>query len=171
MALTVCGIAVLVWFGVVYFALAIDADVGEAVQEISLVQQEGAKRDADSAAVALAATTEVGRAALSSIINKNALSLRDTIVAAGRDAGVELTIANVTQGPGPSLSKGSALRPASITFSLYATGSFQKLITLADLLAVLPAASSIERVQLSAPTGGDNWSMNADIRMITGNPV
>jgi len=94
-----------------------------------------------------------------------------TIVAAGRDAGVDLTIASVTQGPGPSVSKGSVLRPASITFSLHATGSFQKLFTLADLLAVLPAASNIERVQLSSSTGGDEWSMNADIRMITSNPV
>src|SRR3989338_3943553 len=69
------------------------------------------------------------------------------INATGRDAGVALTIGNVTQGPGPSLPKGAALHPTSITFSVHAAGSFQKLFTLAALLSDLSAASSVDGFQ------------------------
>lgn len=164
-------LAVCVWVGVAFFSLVTDQRAKTAAQEIVQSRQASAKRDADSSTIALVSATAAGRAMLLGVVNKDALTLSNAITEAGRDAGVELTIANVTQGPGPTLPKGSLLHPASVTFSLHASGSFEKLFTFVNLLASLPAASSIDRIQFVLPTGTGEWNMNTDVRIITGSPV
>ena len=170
-ALAVCAFAALVWGLVYWFDARIDASARTSAEAISKARQENVRRDEGSAAIALAAATADGRAQLSSVVNKDALSLSNAITEAGKDAGVEITIGNVSQGPVPALPKGAVLHPAAITFSVNAVGSFQKLFTLTSLLSDLSAASSLEHLQLSHGSESEGWRLNADIRVITNSPI
>lgn len=166
-SLSILVVAGLLWGSVFWFSTWIDASATTSAEAITKARQDGARRDADSVAIALTAATAEGRVQLAGFLNKDALSLSNAITEAGRDVGVEMKIGSVTQGPGPTLPKGAVLRPTSISFSLNAVGSFQKLFTLAALLSDLPAASSIERLQFARGSIDESWTMNADIRIIT----
>ena len=170
-ALSTLAFAAFLWTAVFGFSIAIDASAKASAGVLAAAQQESLRRGADSAAIALSAATADGRTQLSDLLNKDALSLSNVINAAGRDAGVALTIGNVTQGPGPSLPKGAALHPTSITFSVHAAGSFQKLFTLAALLSDLSAASVLENVQFVRGSAAEGWSMNANVKVITSSPI
>ena len=170
-ALSALAFAALLWAAVFGFSIAIDASAETSAKALANAQQENLRRNADSSAVALAAATADGRVQLWGVLNKDALSLSNVINAAGRDAGVALTIGNVTQGPGPALPKGATLHPTSITFSVHADGSFQNLVMLAALLSDLSVASSLDNIQIVRTSSDKGWSLNASIKVITSSPI
>jgi len=170
-ALTSLAVAVLLWAAVFGFSMWIDSSASASADALLHARQEVARRDTDSTAIALAAATAQGREQLLSFLNKDALSLSNVINTAGRDAGVALTIGNVTQGPGPSLPKGAALHPASVTFSVHAVGPFQKLFTLAALLSDLSAASSVDGFQFVRGSDTEGWTLDANVRILTSSPI
>ena len=170
-ALSALAFAVLLWAAVFGFSIAIDVSAAASAKALADAQRENVRRNTDSSAVALAAATAEGRTRLGVLLNKDALSLSHVINAAGRDAGVALTIGNVTQGPGPALPKGATLHPVSVTFSVHAEGSFPKLFMLAALLSDLPVASVLENVQFASGSAIEGWSMNANVKVLTSSPI
>ena len=162
-----CAIAALLWLGVFFFAQTIGADSASAAKSIADAKRSAQKRDSDARVATLLEETADARAQLEQTANTDAVSLAGAISKVGTDAGVPVSVSNVVQGPGPKLPPGAVLHPASLTFSVKASGPFTKLITAAELLSRLPAASSLDHLQLNLSDSG--WDLNADVHVIVGN--
>jgi len=174
-ATSFCVFAAVLWIGVLWFASSLLAQERSIAARIAAKRQAAVELNSGSTALAIAASTEAGRTQLRKVFNRDLLSLAGLIGAAGQDAGVTLTVSNVTPGPSPSIRRGSPLHPAKLTFSTAAEGTFSQLMTALALLETLPAASQVTQVQLSRATGAESsstpWTLNANIDIITGASV
>jgi len=99
------------------------------------------------------------------------VSTASAIEAAGKAAGASARVIDVSQVPDRDSGLASATGAHSIGYTVDARGSFQQLMTLLQLLEVLPAPAVIDQFSLArnlepgAKSG--SWRMNLRLRLVT----
>ena len=167
----------LVSWGGLFIALALLAGFGVMVWQLGEVRTKVATREANLIASdekdrtsaqlqTLMRDTRDERAALAERVSTDALAAAATIEAAGKKAGVVVSIASaVTEA---NVNASSDLR--TVAFVANAVGEFSNLMHTAELLEALPFPSSIDSYEFSSldPEKGqkDPWRMSVRIRAI-----
>lgn len=138
-----------------------------------LVAQEQMNREKAAAALLHATVNEtaVMRERLDAYARTDVVSTASAIEAAGKAAGASARVIDVSQMSERDPALAGITNARSIGYTVDARGSFQQLMTLLQLLEVLPAPAAIDQFSLAknnepgAKAG--SWRMNLRLRLIT----
>lgn len=152
---------------VVYQAGAI-----RATAEVQAIHAEDQEAQGDKSARAqrlssIITETEDERAQLDAFAKLDVVAAVEMLEAAGKSAGIDVTVAGAHAESGTALATGELLQP--ITFAVNASGSYAALIHAVELYERLPLAVQIQQLDIVRDTGlgaGRNWNLSMRIRIL-----
>lgn len=157
--------AILAWIGVGYLAWAISEAAQERGARISSLDREASERETALRLHALARETRSAREKLDELSRADLLEIIGAIEALARDAGAQVRMEGA---PSISASESSPLRTVSFTVS--AQGSFERVALAAALLESLPLPSAVDELRLEripeSPSKA-TWHLVAKARVFT----
>ncbi len=156
-------IAIAAWVGVWYFNSYIGQMDHDYKESAAAVARRTAQENSAAHLHLLLVQTHDQRSELDSLVGTDLISIVDTLDRAGRAAGVQIEIQNTSQVA--TASKNSGTVASALAFVIQASGTFEQITHVLDLLNVLPTPSTIEQYDLDHSSGG--WVLHARMRILT----
>jgi hypothetical protein len=171
--LILLSIAVLAWVGIFFFVQKIHADQISIGNAIDASRAANLSADSLQQMNAILSATEVGREQITNLVHVDLLALTDRVVAAGRDAGVELHVSNAAALTPPVQQKGAAPQLSAVRLTVEGSGDFAKLFHTLMLIESLPIPSRVDAVSFyhNPDDPQHPWSIKVDVTIVTALPV
>ncbi len=155
-----------------FFLVAYQAEVIRGKAHVRASQIAEAEQKSDKGAFAertraIIAETQEERAELEAFAHLDIIKTVELLEAAGKSAGVTVTVANATAETGIVLSSGERLQPVAIAVN--ASGTYGALTHLIELYERLPLAAQIQQLDLDRSTNAKDartWNLSMRLRIL-----
>jgi len=166
------ALSLLAWAGTIYFASTLSQGESDRAASVANAQQSSTEQDSAVRTHALVQDSAAQRTQLGALLDTDVVSIANMIEAAGKAAGVTVTLGDAVPETAPPSTPGGPSVQA-VGFVIDGQGTFAELMRAAQLFETLPIPSSVERLDIqkvpsaAGASSANSWHMNISIRVLT----